>query len=195
MILKHTDCLMDYGCEALGKTYKEIRVCELGDQKMIKGNPIRTCKALLMNRGVIEHVSIDWNGKHGALKMDLAEPITKWKNYFDMVTNYGTTEHVLGGQYEAFQNIHNFTKVGGAMIHCIPMVGYFKRHCRYHYYPDFATVLAEENGYDCYFNDKINVHRTRDEFLLSAVLVKKNNDDFMTQADFNNMGKIKGLEV
>ena len=93
MILKEIVHLMDVALEAMNKNYKEILVCELGNQRM-KWNRHRTGKVYLTDKGVLEHVSIDMNGQNGALKLNLGAPIDKWRNYFDMVTNYGTTEHV-----------------------------------------------------------------------------------------------------
>ena len=112
-----------------------------------------------------------------------------------MVTNYGTTEHINNGQYEVFQNIHNLTKVGGVMIHAIPLVGYWKNHCNYHYTSDFSKVLAEINGYDVVLSESIMVsgRRGRKQPLSCGILIKKTDDDFVSKEDFVKMDTIKGL--
>ena len=68
------------------------------------------------------------------------------RNKFDIVTNFGTTEHIFD-QSNCFQVIHNLTKVGGHMVHFLPTAGYFF-HCLYKYDPKYFILLAKENNYD-----------------------------------------------
>ena len=132
---------------------------ELGDQVILAGDrPIqeRTGKAYFQNRGV-KHLSIDLNGRHGAIRCDLAHPVLRreWVGSFDVVTNAGTTEHVepYGAQYECFKNVHDFLAVGGIAVHLVPDIeelelrGRWRNHCRYYYSQDFFQMLAERNGY------------------------------------------------
>ena len=42
---------------------------------------------------------------------------------FDLVLNFGTTEHLLN-QYNAFKVIHDATKVGGYIVHSLLCAGY-----------------------------------------------------------------------
>src|SRR3990172_13378955 len=42
---------------------------------------------------------------------------------FDLVLNFGTTEHILN-QLNCFKVIHDATKVGGYIYHSLPAVGY-----------------------------------------------------------------------
>src|ERR1041384_5416258 len=51
----------------------------------------------------IRHVSVDWNGKDGALPLDLRQPLNLGR--FDMVTNFGTSEHVEDNQKAVWRNI------------------------------------------------------------------------------------------
>lgn len=73
----------------------------------------------------------------------------------DLVTNLGTTEHLIN-QYAAFRTIHRLTKVGGVMYHDVPMGGYLQ-HGYFCYTPLFFqhvalsnryTVVGEHFGYD-----------------------------------------------
>ena len=58
--------------------------------------------------------------------VDLREPIDEaYHNAFDVVTDFGTTEHVDGNYYQARKNIHDACKVGGIMIHENPMTGHW----------------------------------------------------------------------
>jgi SAM-dependent methyltransferase len=65
---------------------------------------------------------------------------------YDLVTNCGTTEHVVN-QLNAFQLIHDACKVGGLMYHGVPMAGDFS-HGFISYHPKFFTRLQEVNGYE-----------------------------------------------
>jgi len=197
MILQKVADLMDIACDAINKKYNEIRVCELGDQRM-KWHPLLTGKKYLMEeKGVIEHISIDTNARNGAIPLDLASPIDKWNGYFDFVTNYGTTEHVYN-QFEVFRNIHNFTRVGGAMIHTVPIIGGWAKHCNIHYGPRFFVDLAGLLNYNvAYAENRIVDGRWRnqpeiDKTLVCAVLIKKEDNIFVSMENFLNL---KGLEI
>jgi len=71
----------------------------------------------------ISHTSIDWNGKDGALPLNLNELIAL--DPADVVTNFGTSEHVLN-QEMCFENIHNLSKKW--IVHQVPLVGNWKTH-------------------------------------------------------------------
>lgn len=65
---------------------------------------------------------------------------------FDLVLNFGTTEHLLN-QYNAFKVIHDSTKVGGYMVHNLPCVG-FTDHGYFTYTPRCMFDLAGYNQYE-----------------------------------------------
>jgi len=127
---------------------------ELGDQviKDMKGIiPEKTGKEYFTNKGM-EHISIDLNGKRGALKIDLSKPIINpnWVNYFDIITNLGTTEHVepQSSQYICFRNLHNLLVPGGMIIHVLPDIermddcSSIKKHSNNYYKPSFFDMLT-----------------------------------------------------
>lgn len=91
---------------------------ELGNKKNSRG----TYKGYFEWRG-IKHVSVDWNGKDGALPMDLNHPHILPKA--DVVTNFGTSEHVEN-QIEVFENIDRF--MGKWAIHVVPLIGNWYGH-------------------------------------------------------------------
>ena len=123
--------LLEKGRLILKRDYKGLRVLGFGDQRIwvppVRG--LKTEKSYLKSLGV-EHTSIDINGKRGALPLDLTGvfPEAEWAGKFDMVTNFGTIEHV-NDQYAVFKNAHLFIRKGGVMIHAIPPVGWWRRHC------------------------------------------------------------------
>jgi SAM-dependent methyltransferase len=65
---------------------------------------------------------------------------------FDLVLNFGTTEHLLN-QYNAFKVIHDATKVGGHIVHSLPCVGY-SNHGYFTYTPRCMFDLAGYNEYE-----------------------------------------------
>jgi hypothetical protein len=70
---------------------------------------------------------------------------------FDLVTNYGTTEHVLN-QMLAMRSIHDLAKPGGLIHHDLPCGGYYL-HCYFKYNPGVFHDLATANGYRLIFQD------------------------------------------
>ena len=65
---------------------------------------------------------------------------------FDVVLNFGTTEHVFN-QYNCFKVIHEATKVGGFMFHQVPAVGYID-HGYWIYSPRTFSEVAQANRYE-----------------------------------------------
>lgn len=65
---------------------------------------------------------------------------------FDVVVNFGTTEHLLN-QLNAFKTIHDACKVGGVMIHNLPACGWID-HGYITYTARFFFDLASCNGYE-----------------------------------------------
>jgi len=135
------------------------RTCmlELGNQGILGDfTPARTGKEYYTRRG-FEHVSVDLNGKDGALRVDLSRPFKRaeWRGRFDVITNAGTSEHVepLMGQYHCFRNIHESLRGGGLAIHAVPSArelrerGAWKGHCNNYYSEAFFRLLADRNGY------------------------------------------------
>ncbi|MFA5085966.1 MAG: hypothetical protein WC482_06340 [Candidatus Omnitrophota bacterium] len=136
--------------------FNGIRMLELGNQSF-------TDECLLKYRDVIRgkiakdyfsrlgfnHISIDITGLDGSVALDLNKVISD-KNFirqFDVVTNFGTSEHV-DNQYNCFLNIHNFCKENGFFIHEVPEAGYWPGHSHYYYSRDFFRILAKESGYE-----------------------------------------------
>ena len=81
------------------------------------------------------------------LNTDSVPPMLLQK--FDLVTNFGTSEHVLN-QYNVFRTMHDFTCDHGLMYHDLPMGGYFF-HGYFSYTPLFFFHLAQANNYDIIF--------------------------------------------
>lgn len=164
-------------------TFSGLKMLELGDQiiKAKEPYPEDTGKEYFQNRG-FEHISVDLNGMNGSLVRDLTNEsqFLEWNNYFDVVTNSGTSEHVepYEKQFECFKIIHDCQKVNGVAVHLIPDIverdktGAWFRHCHYYYSKEFFEMLAAECNYEILENTVI-------EGLRSVALKKLNNNSFM----------------
>jgi len=182
---------------AWSKLGKEIRIMELGNQRM-KWHSAQTAKKFFLEyEKAIEHISIDTNGKSGALPLDLSKDLIvlhpEWNGHFDLVTNFGTAEHVDGGIYECYKNIHNFCRKGGVIINDGPPASGCPWHSPYHYYPHFFSTLAKKCGYDMLLRDARAVKGRRrkchpkDRTLEIVVYHKINNDQFISKSDFESI--------
>lgn len=116
------------------------RMLELGNKKT--GDI--TYKAYLTALG-IDHVSVDINGLDGALRMDLRNPLNLGQ--FDMVTNFGCSEHVVDNQEAVWRNIHEAVKVGGVYIGMCPAPGDWWWHGNWYPSWEFYVQFADRNGY------------------------------------------------
>lgn len=126
----------------IGLLYSGLHWGELGNQHYKSG----VAKTRYVSLGVI-HTALDINGRDGSLLIDLDRAVPKrLENKFDVITNYGTTEHV-NNQYSVFRNIHNMCKVTGIMIHIVPAIGHWRGHCRYYYSKKFFEGLLKECKY------------------------------------------------
>jgi hypothetical protein len=96
----------------------------------------------------IAYDCIDVDGHAGAVTFDLnfdTVPDGR-KGKYDLTCNIGTTEHLIN-QVNAFRVIHDFTKVGGLMLHIVPYLGAHE-HGFFNYQPNFFGALARFNGYE-----------------------------------------------
>lgn len=111
---------------------------ELGNKSNVHG----TYKSYFTSLG-IHHTSVDINGMDGAIPLDLQEPLMLGK--FDMVTNFGTSEHVAN-QEPCWRNIIEAT---GKLLVCVTPApgGWIKPHGRWYPSQDFYVALAQLNGF------------------------------------------------
>jgi hypothetical protein len=130
-----------------------LTMAELGNQhlyddldRLLGHGP--SAKAFFTAKGV-HHVSFDWNGCYGALPLDLTRPIDepRFREGFDVVTNFGTSEHV-SPQHPCFVNIHDLCKPESLMIHEVPEEGHWPGHAPVHYTYGFFEALARACSYE-----------------------------------------------
>jgi hypothetical protein len=95
-----------------------------------------------------EYACVDIDDTPGSIPLDLnfdSVPREQMGRY-DLVTNFGTTEHVAN-QLNAMKIIHDLTAVDGVMIHNVPLQG-FMNHGFVNYNMKFFWMLARSNGYE-----------------------------------------------
>jgi hypothetical protein len=181
---------------------KNVRLCELGNNYMKGDEMVEWFKLQNFNfpiggqqhkYGVVSktfwthigfnHTSIDLNGYDGSLKLDLRNDVADhFLKEFDVVYDGGTAEHV-DNQYMCLKNIHNITRDGGLMIHILPKVGYFPKHCKYYYTMDSFKVLAELCNYEVL---ELFEHNADGGVMIYCAL-KKAGNEFIDEDNFKSV--------
>jgi SAM-dependent methyltransferase len=96
----------------------------------------------------ITYNCVDVDGRSGTLVLDMnfdTLPEEHW-NQYGLVTNHGTSEHILN-QLNVFKMMHDFAKPGGVMIHAVPFTVHLE-HGFFNYQPNFFEALARYNSYE-----------------------------------------------
>jgi hypothetical protein len=70
----------------------------------------------------------------------------KYYQAFDVVLNFGTTEHILN-QLNCFELMHDAVALNGVIFHQLPSTGYVD-HGYFAYHPQFFYDLAKINGFE-----------------------------------------------
>jgi hypothetical protein len=181
----------------LALPWTRIKICEFGEQGLrLRAEPFRKsrARAWFLTQGVPEIISIDWIGMTSdAVPIDLSQLLrarTKWKEHFDLVTNFGTIEHIED-DYAAFSNAHLITRIGGIIHHNLPLVGSWPQHGLHWYSADFPSALAEAAGYELLVNE--TQQRRPQEVLLIATLRKQKASKFIPRELFNRLTKRETL--
>jgi hypothetical protein len=73
------------------------------------------------------------------------------RNRFDLVFNFGTSEHVMN-QYNVFNVIHDLMKVNG-LTYSMFLINGFGDHGLLRYSSKFVSALVEANNYDILFRE------------------------------------------
>lgn len=128
-------------------------VCELGNQQ-VSGVVASSAEAFYTSLGCGRYESIDANGL-GTFTHDLNQPlpyvidgtahVRKWAERFDLVTDFGTGEHIFD-QAQVWRTVHSLTKPAGYIAFDRPSQGYGK-HCFYLTTECLFRDLAAANDY------------------------------------------------
>jgi hypothetical protein len=167
---------------------KRPNICELGDQQFWVCSPFvdgTWAKGYFQDMG-FNHVSIDINNHGGALPYDLDYPIEdkSLHNAFDIVTNFGTLEHV-NNLYSGFKNMDTFCKDGGLMVHVTPSPNNWPNHGNHYLGLDFFLDLGMICNYDVLeiFQRTLNIGG-EDSNQTHCVFMKMATSKFCSEEDF-----------
>jgi hypothetical protein len=102
----------------------------------------------LFEKAGLEYAAIDIADGYRTTILDLnhSPAPCSFLGKFDLVLNFGTTEHLLN-QYNAFKVMHDSAKVGGFIVNALPCLGY-SNHGYFTYTPRFFFDLAGYNEYE-----------------------------------------------
>jgi SAM-dependent methyltransferase len=111
------------------------------------GIPI-TLMSEILEETTVDYLAFDViHGPHTRIfDLNFEQLPRRWVGRFDIVCNFGTTEHVFG-QYNAFKVIHDALKPGGYVYHQLPATGFFD-HGYVNYNPRTFSELAAANDYE-----------------------------------------------
>ena len=119
-------------------------VCELGDQYTLHKDRKTLSRDWFLELGAGRYEAIDGNGR-GTIEADLNKPLLMAVGQFDLVTDFGTGEHIFD-QAQVWKTLHNLCKVGGHIIVDRPSEGYYG-HCFYLINEGLIRDIAEANDY------------------------------------------------
>ena len=96
------------------------------------------------------YMAIDFDTSPHIIPLDLNfdDVPAEHKGKYQLVTNFGTTEHVAN-QIQAMKIIHDLTAPGGLMMHTVPTRGY-ANHGLISYHPRFFWRLSKSCRYHIY---------------------------------------------
>jgi SAM-dependent methyltransferase len=95
--------------------------------------------------GVKSYQSIDLNDSRADLAHDMNTPVAVSRQ-FDIVTNFGTAEHIFN-VFQFFENVHRLLKPGGTALHVLPACGDVN-HGFFNFHPVLFHRLAAANRYE-----------------------------------------------
>jgi len=167
---------------ALGQPWHELAVCEFGEQSLVLperlGERYRA-RDWFAEQGVQRVVSLDLRGvTTDAIPFDLSKPLhrrSRWHGHFDLVTNFGTIEHVED-DYVAFYNADCLLRDGGIVVHNLPLVGSWRRHGHYTYPRSFPLCLTAPCGYDLLFDHLVAGQQPNRELIACAFRKRRPHD-------------------
>ncbi|MDB5306304.1 MAG: hypothetical protein JWO38_506 [Gemmataceae bacterium] len=147
---EHIDSFLErHGCP-LDPDHRQGLAAELAYRSNQFGNPFIQTLFLgdVLRLTAVEYVSFDVVSAVHADVFDLNVHglAREHHNTFDLVVNFGTTEHLMN-QFNAFKVMHEACKPGGFMFHQVPATGYIN-HGYFNYNALMFQELAEANGYE-----------------------------------------------
>jgi hypothetical protein len=135
------------------KIFSESNLAELGPQDFYGGGGKKSAKNLFpstwtgrdlyLKYGCKTYTSFDLLDER-SIRVDFNSPPSASKQ-FEVVTNFGTSEHVFN-QSAFMKFMHESTTPDGFMLHVVPSAG-ARNHGFFNYHPTFFFDLARANNY------------------------------------------------
>lgn len=120
-------------------------VCELGSQEFLIDGQRGKASELYRMIGCRHYESIDGDGK-GTITADLNYPLDPHPGQFDVVTDFGTSEHVFDFA-QCWRTIHSLTKPGGLIVFDKPYQKWVG-HCFYLTQKTLFRDMARANEFE-----------------------------------------------
>lgn len=160
-------------------------MCELGAQNIYSAELYGTiAKEYFVAKGY-KHDSFDINPHQGANYLDLRKP--EKLNKYDIVTDFGTSEHCDGNYYQVNKNIHDLCKIGGYIVRENPKTGNWPGHGKNYLTKEFYIELAKLCGYEIIeLVEEPAMGNITDGWNI-AVVLKKTKDKFCTKEQFEKL--------
>ena len=117
---------------------------DLRDQELNSNGRLVDSRDLYSKWGLKKYKSFDLFDSRAEI-VDLSIDL-KRTDTWDIVTNFGTSEHVFN-QFAFMKNCHDLTKTGGVSLHAVP-VSSGMDHGFFNYHPTFFRSLAIANNYE-----------------------------------------------
>lgn len=132
---------------------------------------------------------LDICGCQGSEIADLREDLKLDPDY-SLILQHGTIEHCeCKSLYQVFKNIHEACQVNGTMIHENPKTGNWPGHGFHYFTAEFYVQLSDAMGYCLTVEEEPAMGNTTDGWNVCAVLIKREEFPFMTEAKFNKIYK------
>jgi len=186
--------ITDFSLLILNKYINEQKtVLELGAQNLyVESYPGAPYADKYYKAKGLEYTCIDLNKENNAIELDLS--IKQTLDKYDIVTDFGTSEHVgIDGKhdtkafYNCWLNKHNSCKIGGLIISENPKTGNWPGHGFNYVTENFYRQLAEANGYEILeIGEHPAMNNTTDGWNIYCVL-RKTKDKFMTLTNFRGL--------
>ena len=178
--------------EGIIAEHKPRSVIELGAQNLYTNGPAygKYADTFYRERG-IRYQCIDLNGENRAWRRDLSKPYvdecTAETPQFDLVTDFGTSEHVQGF-YQCWLNKWRLCKVGGVIVSENPKTGNWPGHGYNYVTMEFYAGLSKALGNDATMEmgEHPAMGNTTDGWNVWCIMVK-NSEDFITEKEFNKL--------
>ncbi|HYG49276.1 MAG TPA: hypothetical protein VD905_00160, partial [Flavobacteriales bacterium] len=158
----------------------------------------------------LKYACIDLNEENHAFKIDLSKPFTgkihlndgsayspegENEMLFDLITDYGTSEHVgkdgkhnIEAYYNCWKTKYDLLKVGGVMISENPKTGNWPGHGFNYVDKNFYLRLCGFLGFDLItLEEHPAMGNTTDGWNVVCVFVKR-RPDFITLEEFKTLG-------